>query len=57
VGQESLEVMLCDEAEIPWHDMAFRSVDFALRRYLADRRSGTEQHHFTTIDFRKQPQG
>ena len=57
VGQESLEVMLCDEAEIPWHDMAFRSVDFALRRYLADRRSGAEQHHFTTIDLRRQPQG
>ena len=55
VGQESLEVMLCDEAGIPWDDMAFRSVSFALRRYLDDRRSGVEQHHFTTIDFRRQP--
>jgi hypothetical protein len=37
--------------------MAFRSVSFALRRYLDDRRSGVEQHHFTTIDFRRQPPG
>jgi ADP-ribose pyrophosphatase YjhB (NUDIX family) len=57
VGQESLEVMLCDEAGIPWHDMAFRSVEFALRRYLDDRRGGIEQHHFTTIDYRKPAPG
>ena len=44
--------MLCDEQEIPWQDIAFRSVDFALRRYLEDRRAGLEQHHFTTIDLR-----
>jgi ADP-ribose pyrophosphatase YjhB (NUDIX family) len=50
VGQESLEVMLCDEADIPWKDIAFRSVDFALRRYLDDRRQGVERHHFTTLD-------
>jgi len=53
VGAESLEVKLCSEAEIPWADIAFRSVDFALRRYLEDRGHGVEQHHFTTIDFRK----
>jgi ADP-ribose pyrophosphatase YjhB (NUDIX family) len=57
VGRESLEVMLFDETDIPWHDMAFRSVDFALRRYLDDRRSGVEPHHFTALDFRKQPPG
>jgi ADP-ribose pyrophosphatase YjhB (NUDIX family) len=51
-GAESLEVMLCDEHEIPWQDIAFRSVDFALRRYLEDRRAGLEQHHFTAIDLR-----
>jgi ADP-ribose pyrophosphatase YjhB (NUDIX family) len=51
-GDESLEVMLCDEAEIPWADIAFRSVDFALRRYLEDRGSGLERHHFTAIDLR-----
>jgi hypothetical protein len=49
--------MLCDEAGIPWQDIAFRSVEFALKRYLDDRRGGIEQHHFTTIDFRRQPPG
>jgi ADP-ribose pyrophosphatase YjhB (NUDIX family) len=49
---ESLEVMLCDESQIPWADIAFRSVDFALRRYLEDRRAGLERHHFTAIDLR-----
>jgi ADP-ribose pyrophosphatase YjhB (NUDIX family) len=52
VGAESLEVRLCGEAEIPWQDIAFRSVDYALRRYLEDRRDGLERHHFTTIDLR-----
>ena len=52
VGAESLEVRLCGEAEIPWQDIAFRSVDYALRRYIEDRRDGLERHHFTTIDLR-----
>ena len=52
-GAESLEVALVGEADIPWHDIAFRSVDFALRRYLEDRRKGAEGHHFTTLDYRK----
>jgi len=45
-------VGLYDESEIPWQDIAFRSVDFALKRYLEDRRRGIEQHHFTAIDLR-----
>ena len=52
-GAESLEVVLCDEADVPWHDIAFRSVDFALRRYFEDRRQGLEGHHFTALDLRK----
>jgi ADP-ribose pyrophosphatase YjhB (NUDIX family) len=51
-GAESLEVTLCEEAEIPWKDLAFRSVDYALRRYVEDRRAGLERHHFTAIDLR-----
>jgi ADP-ribose pyrophosphatase YjhB (NUDIX family) len=54
-GAESLEVMLCDESEVPWQDIAFRSVDFALRRYFEDRRRGVEDHHFTALDLRKRP--
>ena len=53
VGPESLEVVLCEEDALPWDDIAFRSVDFALRRYVEDRRAGVEQHHFTSIDLRK----
>jgi ADP-ribose pyrophosphatase YjhB (NUDIX family) len=52
VGPESLEVGLYDEADIPWSDIAFLSVEFALKRYLEDRRSGLEQLHFKDIDWR-----
>jgi ADP-ribose pyrophosphatase YjhB (NUDIX family) len=54
-GAESLEVMLCDEADVPWSDIAFRSVDFALRRYFEDRRLGVERHHFIDLDLRRPP--
>jgi ADP-ribose pyrophosphatase YjhB (NUDIX family) len=53
VGIESLEVQLYDEADVPWAEIAFRSVDFALRKYFDDRRRGVEQHHFTALDNRK----
>lgn len=53
VGAESLEVRLCVEAEVPWQDIAFRSVDFALRKFFDDRRRGVEDHHFTALDYRK----
>ena len=52
IGPESLESRLYAEDEIPWHDLAFLSVDFALRRYLEDRRLGREQVHFRDIDWR-----
>ena len=51
-GPESLEVKLVRPEEIPWDDIAFPSTDFGLRRYLADRAAGREDHHFTTIDRR-----
>jgi ADP-ribose pyrophosphatase YjhB (NUDIX family) len=50
---ESLEVRLYEESGIPWDEIAFRSVDFALRRYFDDRRRGVEEHHFTALDYRK----
>jgi ADP-ribose pyrophosphatase YjhB (NUDIX family) len=46
VGAESLEVALFDEADIPWQDMAFRSITFALKHYLEDRSLGREQLYF-----------
>jgi ADP-ribose pyrophosphatase YjhB (NUDIX family) len=55
VGPESLEVGLYDESEIPWPDIAFLSVQFALQRYLEDRRLGREQLHCKDIDWRGAP--
>ncbi|MBT8103984.1 MAG: NUDIX hydrolase [Gammaproteobacteria bacterium] len=37
VGQESLEVGLFSEDEIPWDDIAFQSGKFALKKYFEDR--------------------
>lgn len=36
-GEESLEVNLFSEAEIPWQDIAFPAVTDTLRRYFKDR--------------------
>ncbi len=44
-GEESLETALLTEAEIPWSALAFRSVRFALERYLEDRRQGVFRLH------------
>lgn len=53
VGAESLESRLVEESAIPWRDMAFPSVEYALRRYLADRAAGREDLHITEIDRRR----
>jgi ADP-ribose pyrophosphatase YjhB (NUDIX family) len=52
-GAESLEVGLFTAETIPWGDIAFPSTDFTLRRYLEDRTSGNDAHHFATIDRRR----
>ena len=44
-GQESLEVKLFGEDEIPWEQMAFRAVTFALQHFFADRRQGRYALH------------
>lgn len=44
-GEESLEVALVRPNEIPWHDLAFRSVSFCLERYLTDRAQGNFGFH------------
>ena len=55
VGPESLEAALYEEKDIPWPEIAFPSVEFALRRYLDDRREGVERMHFKDIDARNRP--
>ena len=44
-GQESLEVKLFSEAEIPWGQIAFRPVRFSLEHYFAERQSGRFSFH------------
>lgn len=50
VGVESLEVELLRIEDIPWPEIAFPSVEFALRRYLEDRELGLERLHSTAFD-------
>ena len=44
-GEESLEVSLYRPEDIPWADLAFRSVSLCLEYYLADRASGRYGFH------------
>jgi ADP-ribose pyrophosphatase YjhB (NUDIX family) len=39
-GEESLETSLFTEEDIPWEDIAFRTVALTLRHFFADRRAG-----------------
>jgi ADP-ribose pyrophosphatase YjhB (NUDIX family) len=47
-GTETIEARLFTEAEIPWDDIAFRTVRETLEHYFADRRKG--HFGFHTID-------
>jgi len=44
-GIESLEVRLFEEAEIPWKEIAFRTISLTLRFYFADRAAGAFGFH------------
>jgi hypothetical protein len=48
-GIESLEVRLFTEAEIPWEEIAFRTVHATLEQYFKDRRAGNFGFHFGDI--------
>lgn len=48
-GVESLATGLFTEEQIPWPEIAFASVRFALERYFADRRERLERVHFHDI--------
>jgi ADP-ribose pyrophosphatase YjhB (NUDIX family) len=48
-GAESLEVRLFDEGEIPWDEIAFRTVAMTLRLYLEDRARGAFGTHTREI--------
>lgn len=48
-GIESLETRLFSEAEIPWDEIAFRTVRSTLEQYFSDRRTGSFAFHFGDI--------
>lgn len=48
-GIESLEARLFAEAEIPWNNIAFRTVRATLELYFQDRRRGEFGFHFGDI--------
>ncbi len=48
-GSESLESRLFAENEVPWQEMAFRSVTFALTAWFEDRRLGSFGLHTTDL--------
>lgn len=54
-GQESLEVRLFEEAEIPWDEIAFVVVRKTLENYFSDRRSGSFPLHTGTIERVRNP--
>lgn len=48
-GHETIEARLFHEAEIPWDEIAFRTVRETLQHYFADRRSGHFGFHVLDI--------
>ncbi len=45
-GEESLEAGLFSEAEIPWDQLAFRTIEHTLKLYFEDRRNGASDHGY-----------
>jgi ADP-ribose pyrophosphatase YjhB (NUDIX family) len=49
-GHETQEARLFSEAEIPWNELAFRTVKETLERFFADRASGHFKVHAFDIE-------
>jgi ADP-ribose pyrophosphatase YjhB (NUDIX family) len=48
-GEETLEVAVLDEVDIPWKEIAFRTVSTTLRLWFADRKKGAFGFHAEDI--------
>lgn len=49
-GEETIELRLFRENEIPWDEISFRTVRLTLEHYFADRREG--QYRFRTLELK-----
>jgi ADP-ribose pyrophosphatase YjhB (NUDIX family) len=49
-GEETLEIKLCNETEIPWDEIAFATVRNTLTHYFNDKRRGHFGFHMGTIE-------
>jgi ADP-ribose pyrophosphatase YjhB (NUDIX family) len=48
-GPETIEARLFREEEVPWDELAFRTVRLTLERYFSDRRAGTFGIHCVDV--------
>jgi ADP-ribose pyrophosphatase YjhB (NUDIX family) len=48
-GHETIEARLFSEGEIPWDEIAFKTVHETLKAYFADRRAGANGFHVLDI--------
>ena len=48
-GEETLEVAMMQEGEIPWKEIAFRTVGMTLKHWFADRGQGAFRFHAEDI--------
>jgi ADP-ribose pyrophosphatase YjhB (NUDIX family) len=48
-GPETIEARLFDESEIPWNELAFKTVKYTLERFFDDRRQGQFAIHSADI--------
>ena len=50
---ESTEIQLFTEDELPWHDVAFASNYFALKKYFEDRKNGMQRTHRSSLTIKE----
>ena len=54
-GFETMEAKLFTEAEIPWDDIAFRTVKVTLKRYFQDVKAGQFGFHVVDLELPATP--
>ena len=51
-GPESLDVQLFNEDEIPWENLAFKTIDKTLKHFFEDRKKGSFSIHHGIVSKR-----